>query len=479
VLRLDKLRVNLIQASKEIQNDAVVDPSLELFIKVQPSIIRPFEEGRLTFSALVKVRPVLEWVELTETADGRISAWNLSTGEYRFAIVHRGQLVWTRGFKVALRATSTSPKPIADLELHEEARSETFSQVALDFMSKSDNIPPAVVGLGLEGRRHVVNSSALNLSRIFDSFLKKYAPRGLVFFVTVENRVPRYLSDALFASGTPWLALSYPCPRDSEAMSVADFVKRMTAPTGTARSEIHGIRKVPRQDIRKWTPTMSVLCPQCGTNLRVDASLNQWKTSCWCGFQSANVGYSLYNLNEDKYRVFVLQFALFEYLIGVSRSKFGRLLGGALRCGKCGYPTPFRDPHEIMTISKRFDQTGTYARLPGDLAFFASDGWWEYTGGRYQWSSKLRIIMGGHCPKCCAGHLSFPECATPPLVTGLGETVILLVGLEQLAFPETDPFFITSDPFPPSLYPRLEGVTDPFMKVSNMVRSCDTWWQGR
>jgi Cft2 family RNA processing exonuclease len=473
-LDLSKFGVILSQRGQRLAE--VARPEETIFVRTTPRAIRAFSENQATSLVLFRVSPFLEWRELDTEADGSLSVRSLEPGKYLLGLLQYGKLVWTRALTVPLPGHLEILRTTAKTSLSTSIKPEETAAFLDDFLRKNDGVPPSIIGIGRTGERRIIN--AINRAEILSRFIREHAGKGVALFVTPSNEVPKYLSDALFKTGSAWVALSYPCPRDSRPVKMEKVLKEVSGPLGEYRGRVIMRRRIPDDEASNWSPQMRVHCPRCSQLLKVDVTAFSTRTYCVCGFETNEVAFSLEELKDEQYRVFVMQYDMFGFLVEHSRDRFGVRLGGALQCERCGFKTPFRTLREVESIAARL-QAAKSRELPGDLAYFLKTGWWFIASSGVHPGELTVAIRRGHCPQCCAGHLNMNECPQSPMSSGgMGRSVVILAGIEILAVPDADPYGLAVDPFPGHEFPGLPGVEHPLNKIERMLRQADAWWEG-
>lgn len=471
LVNLQRVEVEVSQRGRKI-SDAFA-PDLEVDFKT-PDFLRSDKESSSPEIAFYRVRPFLEWAPLTRVSSRLLRAGRVLAGEYRIALVHYGQIVWFKDFEVPTPAVEkpvvTPPKETYLKPLPPE----NFLRFVDDFMNRNSGTPPPVIGVDKAGDRWVF--SGASLATDIRKFLAKSSDFGLIFLVLPGNHLTGEVARALFDFDGKWVALSYPALRNSQPTAETDFVRANLEAPITVSGRTHELRSIRDEDCAGWTPTMRIPCPHCQKALFADLADGAWRTYCTCGFESANVSYSLEDLKSAKNTVFVLQFQMFKWLARNWSRWLGARLGASLRCETCGYQAPFRNMEQFEMISRRM-RSLVPGLVPHDLEIFVEKRLWRIRKGTFEPTDESRAIAERRCPKCCGEHLSNLDCGHPRLTDEQRRRAILLVGLEELAFPEYDPYSYQEDRFPPSEFPGLTGYSEPTDKLALMLETADRWWE--
>ena len=473
VLSLENFDVALIQEGNRIERNA--RPLETVQLRTLPEKIGAFREGTRTSMVLLRTSPFLEWQELVEEPDGSLSAFSLAPGEYLIALLHYGRIVWERTFSVMPVDGIERAEELGGARIMELVGARDFDEYLRHFISERKDTPPSIVAVGRSGDRLVLDG--LDEEGIASQYVREHSSKGLSLFVTPKNEVPSALSRALFNENSKWVALSYPCPRDANPSTVEKTIAEMTAPLGKYRVRVEKRRKILEAEIESWTPVMGIRCPECSSFLKVDMAEHPPRTFCRCGFETRNVGFTLQDLSDESFSIFTLQYEIFSYLIATSRQAFGSRIGGSLRCTRCDFKTPFQDLGSLHSVEGRIRET-LPDRLPGDLAYFVREGWWNITNHRLAQSEKLQGLSNGHCPRCCNGHIDVGKCPDSPLIEGAGKSVVILSDLGSLAPPAIDQSIYSEDVFTSVEFPGLSGPEGVTSKILRMVREADSWWEG-
>jgi Cft2 family RNA processing exonuclease len=471
VLNVDKIEVEVAQRGRKAADTLKVGVETEIKI---PDFVRGKQGSATPALAFYRIRPFLEWISLTKTSESVCIVDRVSPGTFRLALVHLGQLAWFRDFVVSPLPGSLRVVPPPNEPALKSVAHENFLDYARDFLGRNSGVPPPVIGVGQTGSREIF--SGPNLTPAIRGFLSKHAGRGLIFLVLPGNHLTIEVSKALFESEGKWVALSYPSLREPQPTEEAAFVAANLHSPDAASGRIHERRLIRAQDCLGWSPTMRIPCPSCTKPLRVDLIEGKWRSYCECGFESTNVSYSLKDLKSGPGTIFVLQFQMFSWLSRNWSPWIGDRLGASLRCEVCGYRAPFRNMQQFEATAVRMRGL-VPGHIPRDLRYFVDKGLWKVRKQTYEPSGETFAIAKRRCPKCCGTHLENRDCGHPSLTDEQRRAAVLLVGLEELAFPDYDPYAFQEDRFPQSEFPGLEGYSEPTDKLTLMLEMADRWWE--
>lgn len=470
VLDKDRVKLEVLKYGNRGNADESLIAGRPIKVRSVGRMLPLIDENASTFVSLVRVRPLLEWIDMATHDNQTLETPSLPPGEYALTVTHHGKAAVANEFVVESAKSNRLETARIRTSYHSKFEDGEGVRATAQFCRDYGGALPSLIALAAEGGGRILAGSTLWLEGVFNKMLTQMLSNERVLFViTPGNIVPPYISKPLFNTGSRWIALSYPCPDSSSPEDIRDFIRRIARSSRGRRRSVAQIRSIPSAIDGKWKPLMSIACPRCNEYMHVDFKKETAVTECQCGFHSDGVGYSLSDLVKNKPTTVVVQSKLLNYLVseaksGSVRDAFSSVLGDVLSCTVCGTEFPFASLEEIRDVDKKIQSN------PQGYRGVLRGRWWTLSGetGTIIPSRKIEFLLKNVCPVCYSNAKASDQ-VTMSVVDSRKRLLVTIAGLESLEQKTTDPFDAHVESCPEHLFPGNSDQIDPCQKIGRLL----------